>query len=349
MPPYLLEHELFWKERYAFFESRGYKLRPRYHPDGVPCPGGPHGHPDHIQQIAHDALDAVRKDDGGTKVFIKKVDVRLHPNEVDIARYLSSPEARKDDRNHCVTVLEVFRDQMDEQVWFIVMPLLRPFNEPPFDTVDEVVHFVDQSIEGLVFMHEHHVAHRDCAAANIMMEGSVLCPSGWHPILPSVAPDYSGFVRFSSRADHFRDIRYYFIDFGLSSRFRPGESHLVVGSKCRGNAPEFNYDRPYDAFKLDIFLLGDVYKETFLEQFDDVQFLHPLIAQMTAPDPVDRPTARELLDIWTGIRSSLTTQQLRQRLRDRNETIGIRVWNDVLSTYHHAIRDMRGAFGSWSP
>lgn len=30
------EHELWWRDRYVFFESRGYRLRSRLHPDWIP-------------------------------------------------------------------------------------------------------------------------------------------------------------------------------------------------------------------------------------------------------------------------------------------------------------------------
>lgn len=40
------------------------------------------------------------------------------------------------------------------------MPFLRLSDDPPLLLVDDVVDFVDQIMEGLVFMHEHRVAHR---------------------------------------------------------------------------------------------------------------------------------------------------------------------------------------------
>lgn len=42
----LLPHEIFWRERYVFLESRGYKLRPRFDPNWVPSWIGTNRDPD---------------------------------------------------------------------------------------------------------------------------------------------------------------------------------------------------------------------------------------------------------------------------------------------------------------
>ncbi|KAH9970470.1 hypothetical protein BJV74DRAFT_867045 [Russula compacta] len=42
----------------------------------------------------------------------------------------------------------------------MVMPFLRPFNDPRFQTYGEFVAFFMQISEGLKFMHERRVAHR---------------------------------------------------------------------------------------------------------------------------------------------------------------------------------------------
>ena len=81
--------------------------------------------------------------------------------------------------SHRKSVIEIFNDEVDVDLAFIVTPLLRKFNDPPFATVDEVVDFVLQTLEvslflkitvftahticcaqGLAYMHEHRVAHR---------------------------------------------------------------------------------------------------------------------------------------------------------------------------------------------
>lgn len=83
----------------------------------------------------------------------------------------------KDPRNHCVPILDHFPDDKEPYTEFIVMPFLRPFNDPPFCYVDEVIDFVRQSLEvhplqstldtvsetvfkALSFIHGQNVAHR---------------------------------------------------------------------------------------------------------------------------------------------------------------------------------------------
>ncbi|KIJ57761.1 hypothetical protein HYDPIDRAFT_120370, partial [Hydnomerulius pinastri MD-312] len=144
----LFTGEVFWRDRYTFFLSRGYKLRPRYHPDWVPSWEGKDNVilsfcEDRIAQLKSNLLDATHVD-SGKPVFIKKIESNYYPDEVKIAMYLSSI---KDARNHCVKVLELFRDERDASVDYIVMPVYRPFNQPDFTTIGEVIAFVTQTLE----------------------------------------------------------------------------------------------------------------------------------------------------------------------------------------------------------
>ena len=68
-------------------------------------------------------------------------------NEVRIAMMLSSPEALKDPMNHCVPILDYFGDLTTPGPDFIVMPLLRVFYVPDFETVTEILDFVKQTLE----------------------------------------------------------------------------------------------------------------------------------------------------------------------------------------------------------
>ena len=64
---------------------------------------------------------------------------------MDINVYLNSPNLRSDPMNHAVPVLDIisWNDTYD----FLVMPLLRFFNDPPFVFVDEVLDFIQQTLE----------------------------------------------------------------------------------------------------------------------------------------------------------------------------------------------------------
>lgn len=60
---------------------------------------------------------------------------------------LSSPERLQDPANHCTPILDSFEDQEDSNAAYIVMPLYRKFDDPPFYYVEEVVDFIRQTLE----------------------------------------------------------------------------------------------------------------------------------------------------------------------------------------------------------
>lgn len=94
-----------------------------------------------------------------------------------------------------------------------------------------------------------------------MMDARALYPAGHHPVRLSATPDGQKSVSSLPRAG--RNVRYYYIDFGLSSRFSKGSSVLVIGDVGRAYVPELSSEIPYDAFKVDIFALGDLYSKEF--------------------------------------------------------------------------------------
>ena len=73
--------------------------------------------------------------------------------ELAIAHYLSpvGAHAHQDSTNHCVPVLDSFRDPISPGVRYLVMPLLRPYNEPEFGVVGEVIDFTTQILEVVIF------------------------------------------------------------------------------------------------------------------------------------------------------------------------------------------------------
>ena len=94
----------------------------------------------------------------GKDVFIKRVDMHAHPDEVKIAVRLGSPANQEDGRNHCVPILDIFEDE-DATYRYIVMPVLRPFNEPKFVWGVEVIDFVNQVLEVISPSFHSHRQH----------------------------------------------------------------------------------------------------------------------------------------------------------------------------------------------
>ncbi|CAL1711872.1 unnamed protein product [Somion occarium] len=333
----LLSYEIFWRDRYYFLEGRGYILRPRFRPDWIPSWLGTNREPDFcedsIRSVKYQVMDAIKKSDG-TQVSLKTVS--KHNNEISIARFVSSPERLQDPTNHCVPIFDVFDDPLDSSQAFIVMPYLRPFDNPEFRTIGEVIDFVYQTLEGLCVMHHLCVAHRDCAAANIMMDGRPLFPQGHHPVRLDYTADGVFDAPCLSRQDH--PVRYYFIDFGISSRFKRGEIPLVIGTKGRDKEPpEMSDTHPYNPFPLDIFVLGNVYLKEFVQKYHGLEFLGTLITAMVQPQPERRPTAMSALQIFQDIRSGVPDSTLRWRLRPREESTPARVVYDTVAVAREGI------------
>jgi hypothetical protein len=63
----------------------------------------------------------------------------------------SSEPLRSDPRNHCVPVLDLIQDDEDSDVSYMIMPLLRPMDDPPFEFVEEMVDYTDQILEVWTF------------------------------------------------------------------------------------------------------------------------------------------------------------------------------------------------------
>ena len=88
--------------------------------------------------------DATRISDNRL-VCIKQVDTESE--EARIATMLVSGGLVNDPRNRSVPIFDFFKDEVDDTVSYMVMPFLRFIDDPDFETVDDVVKFVDQILE----------------------------------------------------------------------------------------------------------------------------------------------------------------------------------------------------------
>ncbi|KAG8947766.1 hypothetical protein FRC00_008940, partial [Tulasnella sp. 408] len=252
-------------------------------------------------------MDAQRLSDGKT-VCLK------HTNkdspEVEIGQYLSSEELRHDPRNHCLPILEVLRNEDDPEHVILVMPWLRRIDSPQPASVRECVDFVQQTLEGLIFMHEHKVAHRDCAWGNIMMDGRELYPRGWHPQRRNFYPNGKAMGGGDPSRTAVGGVRYYFIDFGISSK----DQDEVLGIHGQELSPELSDTVPYNPYKLDVYILGMAYQHFLIERHSGLDFLLPLIEYMTPQKPSERPSAVEAMQRWNQITQRLSFFTLSKRL-----------------------------------
>ncbi|KAL1946975.1 hypothetical protein VTO73DRAFT_15079 [Trametes versicolor] len=339
----LTDEEIYWRDHQEFLEAHGYMLRARYQPGWTPSW---RGKPEETILDSEDAfslplrtkvMDATRISDG-TLVYIKRTPVGSE--ELQILSYLNSEELRQDPRNHCIALLDVLRDTADPNIAFMVMPFMKYIDSPPMERVEDVLDCFDQILEGLGFIHDHGVAHRDCAYKNIMMEASALFPRGFHPVIQSLLPDISGEAHPLSRAGV--PINYYFIDFGISSRFAPdATSRLVVGSSgLDQEPPELSDTVPYDPFKLDVLIIGNLIRRRFCDRYSNLQMLEPLMKQMVHPDPTRRPTAAKAYQQFTAIRRGVSPIYQYWSLQPRDSYLLVKVFRHAYSLFYSIYRSI---------
>lgn len=84
------------------------------------------------------------RESDNVSVVLKKIskDEDHHPHEEEIGNFLTS--LGPSPANHCVPILDTLHPPDDENITIIVMPLLREYDSPQFDTVGEAVEFFRQ-------------------------------------------------------------------------------------------------------------------------------------------------------------------------------------------------------------
>ncbi|KIP07951.1 hypothetical protein PHLGIDRAFT_404324 [Phlebiopsis gigantea 11061_1 CR5-6] len=324
--------ERMWRDKGPLLEAHGYQLRTRYQQGWTPSWLEQDLNFDYCEDSRTlprpQVIDAVRIADGSL-VSIKRAETGSE--DITLAQMLHSDALKDDPRNHSVPVLDVIPDTDEPSITYLVMPFLRLMDDPPFETVGEVVDFIDQILDGLVFMHEHGVAHRDCSLKNIMMDASHLYPKGFHPVSIDSLPDVSKLAPHIPRRQ--ASVKYYFIDFGLSVHVPDDASNkLVTGRLGRDrDPPELHSDAPYDPFKLDIFIIGNTLRNEFQKQYSNLDFLLPLIKSMLGTHSDSRPSAVEAQKYWKIIKSTITRLQVVDSLRRRQDSWIRSVVFDILA------------------
>ncbi|KZV79517.1 hypothetical protein EXIGLDRAFT_586319, partial [Exidia glandulosa HHB12029] len=295
--------EKFWRDIQPYLLSKGYRLRPRYAPGWVaPWIGTdiyPRHFEDHISLLFPGVIDARREVDDA-QVAIKWIPHAEHTrDEFAIHQFVSTPAMQADPRNHCNPLLDSFPHPTIPDGIFVVMPWLDDIIGLPLEHVNEVVDMMLQVFEGLVFLHEHRIAHRDCTGWNIMQDATSAFPGRrCHPLQIKYSEDLQTDLQtyWDPLPRCMCSFRYYFIDFGLSTRFEGPGPYRVTGAMGRDpSPPELSETVPYDPFKLDVFVLGNNYLQRYVNKCTNLNFLRPLLLHMTRADPDSRPTAEEAL------------------------------------------------------
>jgi hypothetical protein len=90
--------------------------------------------------------DATRISDN-SYVGMKKINKERFPYESEIALFVSSESLLSDPTNHCIPVYEVLQVPDDEKYIILVMPFVRPFDDPRFETCGEIIECFRQILE----------------------------------------------------------------------------------------------------------------------------------------------------------------------------------------------------------
>jgi len=322
----LLGEELFWCQHQSWLEQCGYMLRQRYHPDWTPSWWGTRKNWTNCEDGVTsrtptlDVMDATQISDGQF-VVLKKTSKSRNPSETDILHWFSSGSAANDPRNHVVPILQVLDVPHEEDLIIIVMPLLRKYDNPWFDTVGEALECIRQLFEGLQFMHQNNIAHRDLARPSIMMDASGMYPEGFHPRDIGMSRDYTHYAKPYTRTQ--RPPKYYFIGFGSAKRYPTATAHEpVLDSPIWGfdkTVPEFRKvpPSPCDPFATDVYYLGNVLKEDFQVTKLGFEFMDRLIEDMTHENPRKRPTMDQVVQRFDELRMEIRDSKLRSRVVGR--------------------------------
>jgi len=223
------------------------------------------------------------------------------------------------------SLYEVLDSPFDPDRIILVMPFLRRYDSPRILTVGEAVEFFRQAIKGMQFIHKHHVAHRDGHHRNIMCDATTLYPDGHypHPVYANRKPNFKGRASHYTRTEY--PPKYYWIDFGLSTRHDPESTSPPAETRIWGgdkSVPEFQpevYKGSYNPFPTDVYYVGNLIKTDFVDKKRGFSFMEPLISDMVANDPDKRPSMDQVVDRFDEIRRSLSKTKLRSRVANKNE------------------------------
>ncbi|KAI0812258.1 hypothetical protein BC629DRAFT_1471595 [Irpex lacteus] len=317
----LTEIEQEWHEASEHLKMKGYMLRPRYRKDWRPSwrqPGNEGKHPrefeDHIALPLEwqKGIDAVQISTGRL-VWIKRCGSNRTPRET----LESPPEYPNQTMNHCVPLLDVLEESEDSEVYYLVMPYLRPAHDPPLRTVGDAMDFTTQLLEGLAFMHANQTVTLGGGFRHIMMDASALFPQGFHPVRIHLDPTARSTARQISRRDC--PVQYYYTKFEfevLQYRQLPTNWEAEMGDG-REFAPEmFGSSRP-DSYDMDVWDIGQILKTRLYNVYSNADFLQYTLILM-----LDwRMKASHSLGTWQGSRpKNLSAYALTRRLRPKSET-----------------------------
>ncbi|KAF9071349.1 hypothetical protein BDP27DRAFT_1291531 [Rhodocollybia butyracea] len=299
-----------WQAYAPFFESKGYRLwkigrHSHFPPDDKPrAPDGFSYENEYGANSSHLYSDTwhpfnypARTRDSRDVLIVLLSDGVVGPNCVDALREMATGKNAGIDRNHTLPMLqEIHHDNLV----FGVFPLVGSWFAPQwFPDIEHFLEAASQIMEGVAFLHDHLVVHRDLFTSNFL---SSRRNADWDP----------------DKGHDFLRPRYYIIDFEWAIRFLPDsdpETRTVTGPPLpwdiyrRPVPPEMKSELPYCPFKSDVWQLGKAFGK-WLEYIDCIPDVVQLLQEMRAVDANERPSAREAVTRLNKLRSELPSHVL---------------------------------------
>lgn len=81
---------------------------------------------------------------GGPWLVLKTVNTSKFPKEIDIMKFLAEDPRGSDPENRAVLPIEVLVHPTERDLSILVLPLLRAFDDPGFETMGEALDFILQ-------------------------------------------------------------------------------------------------------------------------------------------------------------------------------------------------------------
>ncbi|KAJ6480094.1 hypothetical protein DFH09DRAFT_1107953 [Mycena vulgaris] len=233
-------------------------------------------------------------------------------NEVEeVWAVVETLKAQPGAKNHCLPILELLQieDPEHSEYSFMVTAGMRDCDDDPaFTTV-----------------WKDHRIYPAGPRATYVVNASRMIPGefhftwpwttrdGMHHLHPYKGDDSVPHIKSRTQAG---PMKYYFIDWGLSVQFPSYETRELVTGTCgrlREHIPEISETVPYDSFKVDVSLVGEVLNEDFLAVsggYVGLDFLVPFTRTLRRSDPASRPEAEEALALFRDLVSNMGVKEL---------------------------------------
>jgi len=269
-----------WKDSYSDIRRHGYVLPTEFIPSHKPSrpPPNQKGFNDIAKsEILISAL--ARREKDGFRVMLTWVPPGFKPR-------------RFEPHNHCAPCLDLFvlENSRGGTHVVVVTPLLHPLDKRPFKTFPDFIDFFDEICKGIQSMHQRNIAYRACTTTNIVWTDP-----------PFVHPD--------DGTEH--PYRYYFLDFGFSREYQTRDEMDGQLRGRNGSAPEHELGGPCNPFRTDIYNVGFLVREKFLDKFQGFGPMRDLVEEMTFPEPWGRPLIEQVVNTFAPIRQLLGADGLR--------------------------------------